>query len=472
MKRNIIVALIVGVFLSVSCSLNVFAYTSGLPSYVNIDDIKNMYLIINYDSGDTAYKSIVYSDSPWYISSSGKFKSDGHVRARFWYNNVTNIPNNDYSTNSELTYGVDEGSYFYHETNQLSISKLINPSSKYEYVTDFDRLPSLSVYIGDDLMVKASSSQNNVNSIEGFTDIRVMWKNQPLVEKMFKLDIAYSSYWDNLTHTNTVVNIKTLKDEFAYNLGNPKLESEVMYYILYVYNSTGVFSDPLLGRYDKYYFKYTSLIKPTLNITGVVDGSMVYDRPNIIVSKQNSNKAYKIYINNHEIYNFTNIKNASYSIPQNYYDYGFNSVSVYDGVNLVKSVNFELKYNDTGGETGPWGWGNGEDGPPDDYQPAPIDDGKPDKPLPEDEYYKWIYYYLQLIVFYLELPFRLLLGLLKDVVKSIIDNINQLKTSYDSMFTASKLLFGFLPSPIVYLICLGMALSLALWFLGNIRRLK
>jgi|GEM_PF-4774372 len=476
MKRNIIVALILGVFLSVSCSLIAYAaYTANdQVTQAQLDAYPYWIEVIqpNYNSNQ---HTILRSAAP--ISASFfKLCTDGSGKRVLYIDSLSfNLIYCDYWVNvSEGWTNYSQPSNIFGRGGYDDSRWYVNVINGNYSVYDFTYIPpaTVEVFVGDSLINKASSSQNNLNSIEGFTDIRVLWENQPLAEKMFKLDIAYSSYWDNLIHNNTVVNIKTKNNEMSYTLGKPKLENEVMYYILYVYNSTGVFSDPLLGKYDKYYFKYTSLTKPTLNITGVVDGSTVYDRPSVVVSKQNSDKAYKVYINNHEIYNFTSTKNASYSIPQNYYDYGLNSVAVYDSLNLVKSVSFELKYDDVGGETGPWGWGNGEDGPPDDYQPAPIDDGKPEKPLPDDEYYKWIYYYLQLIIFYLELPFRLLLGLLKDVVKSIVDNINQLKTSYDSMFTASKLLFGFLPSPIVYLICLGMALSLALWFLGNVRRLK
>lgn len=364
-------------------------------------------------------------------------------------------------------YKINSSHGDYVKTMQSDI--LLDHALATDYKPDINvKQPDVQVYVGDNKLTESdptSSDMTYCNTIEGFDSIKMFWVNQSTKNHNFTL-YAIKKGWFGITSELKIDDITSYSDNYLYRLSDPNIE--YTYKLLIEDESSPcMVSDGFTGKTRFFYFKFSSAVKPTVNITGVANGSVVSDAPVVSVVKANSVKQYQLRVNNNLIYTFSQNANETYTINKDIFNLGDNTVGVYDGITLVKSLKFTLKPSGTGtdgnGSTG----GIDDDGigqPREEYQPPAVDDKeKPTAPT-TDEFSKWVLYYLQCIIYWLTLPFKLLANLLKDLCTNIIDFTSQFVTTYEKLMSATKVLFSFIPDTVWYVVKFGFALAIILWF--------
>ncbi len=337
--------------------------------------------------------------------------------------------------------------------------------SVYDYTYIPPSPPSVQVSVGDITLTTSSGIEvRNINKIEGYAPINVFWTSQGSDYKNVEINAIYKGF-AGIESTTGITQKTSSADTWSFVLSEPS--TDYIYQVLVSDKSSPyIIYDGFTGNTRVYYFQFTSAVAPKVEIIGAENNSVLPTFPSIYVKKANSTKSYVVNVNGDNVYTFGSDISAQYHVDISRFKLGVNTVVVYDGLQMVKSLTFEVS---PGGQETTTGGGiyyppNGEDGPPDGYQPPPVSEGKPEPPSVDDPYSDWIYYYLEIIIYWLELPFKMLVNFLKDLKNNIVDGISIFIASYNGLFASTKSMFSFLPAQVWLVVSFGFSLSIFLWF--------
>ena len=461
MKLKIFSVFILTLVLMALCSVfSVYAYVTEQPVYTG-----DFTYWIKFGFPNKEHQFVCYSNRPFTASQlrfvPNSLFIDSVSGTSFVYIKRTVISNRVVweDNYSQVFTGINWGYSFDPSVTPVIVSANYNIDGLYTMPLE----TFVQVYVGDNELVESEPDSRNINYIDGYDSIKMFWINQPRETHNFSM-YAIKSGFLGIESTVNIDDVTSYSNEYLYNLTKPNTE---YVYKLMVEDESSPYTvfDGFTGKTRFYYFKFNSAIKPNVTISGAVNNSTVENAPVITVSKENSTKQYDLFVNGRKIYMFTQNAMETYKINPDVFDLGHNTVAVYDGINLVKGLDFIIKPSGSGNDgTGGVIPPNGEDGPLDEYEPPPVDEGRPVPPDVNDEWSQWVLYYLKSILYWVEMPFKLLLNLLKDISKNVIEVCNEMLSMYTSMFDLTKKLFSWLPPKIASTICVGFALAILLWF--------
>lgn len=338
-------------------------------------------------------------------------------------------------------------------------------------------IPISDCYIGDEKLIPTpKDGERVINYIQGYDSLKFIWANQKNSDfYSFSVQAIKPSFFGLFESKTFLTSSKTYSEQYIFNIDSPSMDFT---YRVFLGSENGeIISDALEDDYTgslpatgkQYFFKFSSAVKPVVDILGINNNATVLTAPTgVYIQKQNNSKQYIIKVNNNTVYNMTSALNDKYYFNKAVWDLGINTISIYDGINFVKSLTFTYTLTGTG-ESSIGGSSGGDDNsnPGTDYTPPSVDDSKPVLPSIDDDYSKWVLYYLKSLVYWVSMPFRLLSDVLKDLQKNVVDVLTSFKTTYNSLFGFTKSLFSYLPASVTGVITFGFGLGILLWFFGR-----
>lgn len=469
MKRRLIIGLIIFVvFLVVYGKVNANAASNYFyPKYVKELNTEK-YLIAFVDSTGAAH-SIYLSDYPFRVEND-RLVATGNYDVMLW-NRYTSPPADtgswDKLMNNKPTSDVfGNGSYSnYCSTLKCAETNIVG-------LQGFEKniplnAPISEAYVGE-ILLKARGGEywhdGYVNNILGYDTIKCNWTKQSETPQ-YSL-IAIKTGWFGTKSYSLITSGIAYNNNIELKIEKPSMD---LTYALMITDKKGTLCNDMginSKNATEYLFAFTQTSKPRIDILGVKDGATYSTEPNVTVKKSDSNIPYEVSINNKVVYTMSSNLSDTFTFSKKAINLGANLIEVRYNGTLYKSVNFEVKPDGSGTSTGGGTGGipDDETNPPDTYEPPSVEEGKPTKPAVTDDYSKWIYYYLENILYYIQLPFKMLTKILKDLSKTVLDSSTSFMGTYNKLIAATKTLFSFVPASVWSVVSFGFCLSIILWF--------